>query len=82
VRYVVAVSFASLVAGTTHAQQPTCVLQAVEKKLVGPARTDFMQKCEAGVQVTCDRLADQRGLQGANRAIFITNCVNAYVGPR
>jgi hypothetical protein len=76
------VSFATLVATAAHAQQPTCILQAIEKKLAGPARSDFMNKCAADVQTTCDRLADQRKLEGVERTIFVNNCVTLYVGPR
>jgi len=76
------VSCATVVATAAHAQQPTCILQAIEKKLAGPARSDFINKCAADVQTTCDRLADQRKLEEPASTLFFNNCVNVYVGPR
>ena len=50
-----AVMLWSLHASAT-AQQPTCILQAVEKKLAGPARTTFLAKCEAEMERLCEKM--------------------------
>jgi hypothetical protein len=82
VRYVLAVALASLVATAANAQQPTCILQAIEKKLAEPARKDFINKCAADVQGFCENLAAQRKLEEPARSLFINNCVTVNVGPR
>jgi hypothetical protein len=64
------------------AQQPTCILQAVEKKLDGRARTSFLEKCQVEVQARCETLADQRRLEEPNRKLFVGNCTTTYYGVR
>ena len=62
------------------AQEATCILQAIEKKLTGPARNDFMEKCEVTVRDTCEKLAEQRRLSAAEKTLFVNTCVPMYVG--
>jgi hypothetical protein len=80
VRYVIAATLAALLTTAAYAQRPTCILQAVEKKLAGPARTNFMHKCQTEVESVCANLAEQRKLEGPARSLFLSNCVNTYVG--
>ena len=79
-RSVVLLTLAIVLPAPTFAQQTTCILQAVEKKLTGPARTDFLEKCEATVRDLCEKLADQRKLAGAERSLFVSHCVPMYIG--
>jgi hypothetical protein len=74
------VVLATAFSAAAEAQQPTCIVQAIEKKLAGPARSQFMDKCATDMQSTCEKLAYQRRLDGAERTLFIKNCVNVYVG--
>jgi len=62
------------------AQKPTCILQAVEKKLDGRARANFMETCRADAEASCEKLADQRKLEDPGRKLFVTNCTGIYVG--
>jgi hypothetical protein len=80
VRYVIAISLALVMGSAVHAQRPTCILQAVEKKLVKDARTNFLKKCEADVLAICEKSAEQRKLEAPGRTIFIAKCVKAFVG--
>jgi hypothetical protein len=79
-RSVVLLTLAIVLPAATFAQQTTCILQAVEKKLTGPARTDFLEKCEATVRDQCERVADQRRLAGVEKTLFISHCVPMYIG--
>jgi hypothetical protein len=60
VRYVLAVALASLVATAANAQQPTCILQAIEEEARRTGAQDFINKCAADVQGVCESLAAQR----------------------
>jgi len=62
------------------AEQATCILQAIEKKLTGPARSDFLEKCEVTVRDTCEKLAEQRHLSAVEKTLFVNTCVPLYVG--
>jgi hypothetical protein len=62
------------------AQKPTCILQAIEKKLDGRARASFMEKCHADVEASCEKSADQRKMEDPARRLFVSNCTAAYVG--
>ena len=73
-------TLAIVFAPPAFAQEATCILQAIEKKLTGPARRDFMDKCEATVRDTCDKLAEQRRLSSAEKTLFVNTCVPIYVG--
>jgi len=53
----------SLLPSASYAQQATCKLQAVEKKLAAAPLTTFMQKCQDDVQKTCEQLASARHLE-------------------
>jgi hypothetical protein len=80
VRYVIAATLAALLVTAAHAQRPTCRLQSIERKLAGPALTNFMKKCEQDMQVVCEKTADDRKLEGAARTIFTKRCVTTYLG--
>jgi hypothetical protein len=62
------------------AQQPTCKLQSIEKKIAGSALTDFMQKCENEAGATCENQAVVRRLEEPARSLFIRACIKALVG--
>ena len=62
------------------AQEATCILQAIEKKLAGSARSDFMEKCEVAVRDICEKLAEQRRFSPAEKTLFLNTCVPMYVG--
>ena len=81
-RLLMMAALASLLPAAAFAQRPTCILQAVENKLAEPARTNFLKKCAADVQIECGKLADQRKLDGVDRNFFLKNCIAIYVGPR
>ena len=76
----VLLTLAMVLPAPTFAQETTCILQAVEKKLTGPARPDFLEKCEATVRGLCEKLADQRKLAGVEKTLFIGQCVPMYIG--
>ena len=79
IRYV-AVAVVAMLPTETYAQQQTCKLQSIEKKLTGPALTTFMQKCENDVETTCEKLTTARNLEEPNRSLFIKTCIKAFVG--
>jgi len=62
------------------AQQSTCKLQSVEKKIAAPAMTAFMQKCENEAEAACERTATDRNLVEPARSLFIRACIRALVG--
>ena len=70
----------SLLPSASYAQQATCKLQAVEKKLTGAPLTTFMQKCQDDVQKTCEQQASERRLEEPAKTLFLNNCVKAFVG--
>jgi hypothetical protein len=72
--------FATSIVSPVLAQRPTCILQAVEKKLDGRARVSFLEMCQAEVQASCEKAADQRRLEEPNRKIFVGNCATTYFG--
>ena len=80
IRYFAAVAVGALIATAAYAQRPTCKLQAIEKKLTGPALTGFMKKCEEEMQVVCEKSAIERKLEGPGKAIYTRKCVTTYVG--
>ena len=79
-RCVVAVVVLAVTTAPAYAQQSTCILQSIEKKLTGPALTKFMQACEQDVQKSCEQLALTRRLDEPNRTLFINSCVKAFMG--
>ena len=79
-RYVAAAVVLSLMSTAVPAQQATCKLQAVEKKLTGAPLTTFMQKCQDDVQKTCEQQASERRLEEPAKTLFLNNCVKAFVG--
>ena len=74
------ITLTSSLTAFAYAQQPTCMLQAVEKKLAGPDRSEFLKKCEAEMRDLCDRQAHQRTLEEPAKTLFINNCVTTYYG--
>ena len=70
----------SLLPSAGYAQQATCKLQAVEKKLTGAPLTTFMQKCGDDAQKACEQLASARRLEEPAKNLFINNCVKTFVG--
>jgi hypothetical protein len=62
------------------AQQPTCKLQSIEKKIAAQALTSFMQKCENEAEGTCENQAVIRKLEEPARSLFIRACLRALVG--
>ena len=79
-RYVAGAVILSLISTPVHAQQATCKLQSIEKKLAGPALTNFMEKCGDDAQKACEQLASARHLEEPAKTLFINNCVNALIG--
>jgi hypothetical protein len=79
-RYVAAAVVVSLMSTAGYAQQATCKLQAVEKKLTGPPLTTFLEKCGDDAQKACEQLASARHLEEPAKTIFINNCVKASIG--
>lgn len=79
-RYVAGAVIVSLLSTAAHAQQATCKLQSIEKKLTGVPLTTFIQKCEEDVQKTCEQLASTRHLEEPAKTLFVNNCVKAFIG--
>ena len=79
-RYVAAAVLVSLMPTAVHAQQATCKLQAVEKKLTAGPLTTFMQKCGDDAQKACEQLASARHLEEPAKTLFVNNCVKASIG--
>lgn len=79
-RYVVAIAVLFSTPAPTFAQQATCTLQAIEKKLTGAALSQFVQKCTENAQTSCEQLALTRRLEEPNRTLFINACIKAFVG--
>ena len=79
-RCAMAVVALMITSAPVYAQQATCILQSIEKKLTGPALTKFMQACEQDVQKACEQLAIARRLEEPNRTLFINSCVKAIMG--
>lgn len=71
---------AAVIATAAHAQRPTCKLQAIEKKLAGPALNAFMKRCEAEAQAYCDKSAGERKLEGFPRVSYTKRCTAALIG--
>jgi hypothetical protein len=69
-----------LLATAAHAQSPSCIAQAAEKKLTGAALTSFKKKCESDAQKTCDAAATERKLVGAAKTSYVKKCVGDAVG--
>ena len=79
-RCLLSFTFAIALAPPVHAQQATCILQAIEKKLTDAARNDFLEKCEVTVRDVCEKLAEQRRLSSAEKTLFMNTCVPMYMG--
>jgi hypothetical protein len=62
------------------AQQATCKLQSIEKKIAASALPSFMQKCENEAEGTCENQATIRKLEEPARSLFIRSCLKALVG--
>ena len=73
---------ATVIAAPTpsSAQQATCKLQSIEKKIAASVMTAFMQKCENDAEAACERTATVRKLEDPARSLFIKACIRAFVG--
>ena len=60
-RCVMAIVLLDLLSVPAHAQQATCKLQSIEKKLTGQALSNFMEKCGDDAQKGCEQLASAPG---------------------
>ena len=65
---------------SAHAQDATCKLQSVEKKLTGAPLETFIQKCADDAQKTCEQLASARRLEEPAKTLFVINCVKTFIG--
>jgi hypothetical protein len=78
--FLIACSLGLLWAGPAWAEGPSCLATADGKKLAGPARTSFLNKCERDATTLCDTTATERKLHGAARTSFARKCVKDAVG--
>ena len=62
------------------AQNPTCTVNATEKKLAGVAKNSFMQKCERDARTACENDAISQWTNGAAKEAHIKKCVREAVG--
>lgn len=62
------------------AQNPTCTVNATEKKLAGAAKNSFMQKCERDARTACENDAISQRTNGAAKEAHIKKCVREAVG--
>jgi hypothetical protein len=67
-------------AAVAQASEPTCALNATEKKLAGAAKNSFMKKCETDAKTSCDAKAAEKKLAGAAKNSFVKKCVGDAVG--
>jgi hypothetical protein len=67
-------------ATATMAADMSCNAGAMEKKLVGAAKTSFLKKCEKDAAATCDAAAKEKKLAGAAKNSFTKKCVKDAVG--
>jgi hypothetical protein len=56
-RFVMVATIFSAISTSVFAQQGTCKLLAVERKLIGAPLSTFMEKCGDDAQKTCEQLA-------------------------
>jgi hypothetical protein len=69
-----------LMPSPAYAQQATCKLQSIEKKLSGPALSSFLETCAEDAQKMCEHLASERRLGEPGKAIFVSKCIKTYAG--
>ena len=62
------------------AQNPTCTVNATEKKLAGAAKNSFMQKCERDARTACENDEISQRTSGAAKEAHIKKCVREAVG--
>jgi hypothetical protein len=79
-RCVMAIVLLDLLSVPAYAQQATCKLQSIEKKLTGQALSNFMEKCEDDAQKACEQLASARRLEEPGRSLFMASCIKGFVG--
>jgi hypothetical protein len=70
----------SLYVVSASAAEPSCAVQATDKKLAGAAKTSFMGKCERDAKAECDAAAAEKKLAGAAKTSFTNKCVKDAVG--
>ena len=78
-RVVTAFAMSALFAASAFAADPSCEVQATEKKLAGAAKTSFVKKCEkdltAAATKACEGQAADKKLAGASKTSFVKKCV-------
>jgi hypothetical protein len=79
-RHTAVVLILCLMPSAAYAQLATCRLQAIEKKLSGPALSSFLETCAEDAQKMCEKLASERRLEEPGKAIFVGKCVKTYTG--
>lgn len=62
------------------AQNPSCTVNATEKKLAGAAKNSFMQKCERDARTACENDEISQRTHGAAKEAHIKKCVREAVG--
>ncbi|MDP2449547.1 hypothetical protein [Polaromonas sp.] len=67
-------------AGSTFAQDATCVANAAEKKLAGAAKNSFLKKCEKDAAAKCEIASKEKKLAGAAKSSFSKKCMKDAVG--
>ena len=73
-------------AATAYAQtaqtprNPSCSVEATDKKLAGAAKTSFLKKCQTDAATACDAAAAEKKLSGAAKTSFTKKCVSDSVG--
>jgi hypothetical protein len=65
---------------SANAADSSCATQASEKKLVGAAKTSFMNKCQRDAKTGCEAAAEEKKLAGAAKTSFTNKCVKDAVG--
>ena len=62
------------------AQATTCDAAAIEKKLNGVAKNQFMTKCQQDAKATCEAASKDKKLYGVAKTSFEKKCVKDAVG--
>jgi hypothetical protein len=79
-RHAAVVLILCLMPSAVYAQQATCRLQSIDKKLSGPALSSFLEACAEDAQKMCEKLASERRLEEPGRTIFVGKCLKTYAG--
>ena len=65
---------------TQSPRNPSCSVEATEKKLAGAAKESFLKKCQTDAATACDAAAAEKKLSGAAKTSFTKKCVSDSVG--